>query len=180
MRFAFCQQSSVDWVATTRPNCCFHLVEVLIGWNVANVGRIRACLAYFGHISAKIAAFFLSSKLLCLENRLGSRSFWWSLRGLRFDGPQTKIWKRNKTTISVEMNQNKKKILLRINTNLSDFHFCLRQLLLLSKDWVRPQRQRNTLKIASFCWAPVCVECASVETAWVSRVWGFLFWNFTR
>ena len=31
MRFAFCQQSSVDWVATTRPNCCFHLVKVLIG-----------------------------------------------------------------------------------------------------------------------------------------------------
>lgn len=64
MRFAFCQQSAVDRMAGTLPNSCFHLVKMSIGRDFVWVTRVPACLSYFGHISAEIAALFPPSKLL--------------------------------------------------------------------------------------------------------------------
>lgn len=36
-RFALWKQTPVDGVATTGPNCCFHLVKVLIGRNMVHI-----------------------------------------------------------------------------------------------------------------------------------------------
>lgn len=84
MRFAFCQQSTVDWVASTPPNCCFHLVKVPIGRNFVYVTCVPACLSDFGYISAEIAAFFPSSELLWYSSLFGSRFCCRAARNLSF------------------------------------------------------------------------------------------------
>lgn len=50
-RFTLWKQTLVDWVATTSPHSCFHLVKVLIGRNMVHIGRIAARFSYFGHFS---------------------------------------------------------------------------------------------------------------------------------
>lgn len=67
-RFALGQQSLVDGVASSCPNCCFHLVPVRVGENVIDVGRIGARFSDFGHLSPKVAASFSPSELPFFAN----------------------------------------------------------------------------------------------------------------